>query len=178
MNRKKTLLTFAVFAAFTLHLTGQNQANKFEVGFNINQYQRDFGVGVHFISPYFLQSKVAVSAGANFQWFEHFNTTETTWTPYQNFQLGLRGKNAIIENKLYIYGEGGIVTIFPNSDFSSKKTEFGGYGVFGFEFKPVSKFAYYLELGGVGTGAKADKVTNQPIYSNGFLTKVGFRIGI
>jgi hypothetical protein len=37
---------------------------------------------------------------------------------------------------------------------------------------PVS---YFIELGGVGTGANADKVTGNPIYSNGFLISVGFR---
>lgn len=178
MDRKRVMLFIAIFAAFTLNVTGQNQPNKFELGLNINQFQRDFGVGVHLISPYFLYSKVAVRAGANFQWLEYYNGTETTWTPYQNFQLGLRARNPIIENKLFIYSEGGILIILPHDDFSSKSTEFGGYGLFGFEFKPSSRIAYFLELGGVGTGAKADELPTQPIYSNGFLINVGFRIGI
>ena len=35
---------------------------------------------------------------------------------------------------------------------------------------------YFIELGGVGTGAKADKIAFKPIYSNGFLIDVGFRV--
>ena len=70
------------------------------------------------------------------------------------------------------------MTILPNSDFSNKSSEFGGYGVFGFEFKSRPIFGYYIELGGVGTGAIADELATNPIYSNGFLTKVGLRIGI
>jgi len=174
---RKILMAFAAFAGFTLHVSGQNQSNKLELGIQVNQFQNDFGIGAHLISPYFLNSKVAVRAGANFQWFEHYEGAETTWTPYQSFQLGLRSRTAIIENTLFIYGEGGVILILPNSDFSSEDNEFGGYGVFGFEFKPSQKFAYFIELGGVGTGAKADLVGNEPIYSNGFLTQVGFRIG-
>lgn len=174
---KNVILLFIVFFAFNLEIDGQGRPNKIEFGFNLNQFQEDFGVGIHLISPYFIHSKVAVRAGVNLQWFEYFNGTETTWSLYQNFQFGLRARNSIIENKLFIYGEGGIVTILPNTDFSSKSNEFGGYGLFGFEFKPSSKFGYFIELGGVGTGAKADELAIQPIYSNGFLTNVGFRIG-
>ena len=72
--------------------------------------------------------------------------------------------------------KGGILTILPNSDFSSQSSIFGGYGLFGFEFKPIPKFAYFIELGGAGTGATADKIAGKPIYSNGFLTCVGLRL--
>ena len=51
----------------------------------------------------------------------------------------------------------------------------GGYGLFGFEFFMNSRNNYFIEIGGVGTGAVADKVANSPIYSNGLLINVGFR---
>ena len=121
---------------------------------------------------------MAIRGGANFQWFENFNGTETTLTTYHNFQLGIRGRSIIVSDKMFIYGEGGFITILPNSDVSSKSTDFGGYGLFGFEFIFNKNFAYFIELGGVGTGAKADKILGKPIFSNGFLTTVGFRIGI
>jgi len=178
MIRKIKLLVFTIFCTLALNVTAQNQSNKLEFGFNVNQFHKDFGVGVHLISPYFLLAKVAVTAGVNLQWFEYYDGSETTWTPYQSFQIGLRSRSPIIENKLFIYGEGGVLTILPNSDFSNKSSEFGGYGVFGFEFKSRPIFGYYIELGGVGTGAIADELATNPIYSNGFLTKVGLRIGI
>lgn len=156
----------------------QTSYKKVDIGFQLSQYQRDFGVGVHIISPYFLNSTMAIRAGANVQWFENFNGSETTWTTYQNVQLGVRSRNTIIEDKIFIYGEGGLLLILPNSDFSSESANLGGYGAFGFEFRPVSNFAYFIELGGVGSGATADKIAGKPIYSNGFLTNVGFRVGI
>lgn len=175
MHKKKILLLFTIIASLAFSVTGQTQSNKFEVGFNINQFHKDFGLGINLVSPYFFNSKVAVRASANFQWLEHLDATETTWTPYQNFQLGLRSRTDIIENRLYVYSEGGVILILPSSDFSSNDTEFGGYGLFGFELKPIDKLSYFIELGGVGTGATADLVTNKPIYSNGFFTNVGLR---
>ena len=177
MNKIVTTLVL-LLVILSNPISAQTKTNKLEIGMNVSQYQKDFGVGLHLISPYFAKSKVAVKLGANFQWLEHYNGTETTWTPYQNVQLGLRGRSAIIEDKIFIYGEGGIVTILTNSTFSSKTSTFGGYGLFGFEFKPSSTFAYFIELGGIGTGATADKLIGKPIYSNGFLTNVGFRVGL
>ncbi len=173
----RTLIIIAL-VAFSLNVSSQEKSNRIEVGYSINQYQSDFGVGIHFISPYFLKSKVAVRLGLNQQWFQSLNGTETIWSPYQNVQLGVKARNTVIENKIYIYGEGGFLTMIPNSDFSSNSTEFGGYGVFGFEFKSSPRFGYFIELGGVGTGAIADREINNPIYSNGFLTNVGFRVGL
>lgn len=177
----KKLFFLAILAFFNLNINAQEKPEKnsniIEVGFNLSQFQSDFGTGFHLISPYFLKSKVAVRAGVNLQWLEYFNGEETTWTPYQNFQIGLRSRNEIVENKIYIYGEGGLITILPKSEFSSESLEFGGYGLFGFEFKPTSYFAYFIEIGGVGTGARADELPTQPIYSNGLLINVGLRVG-
>jgi len=177
INMNKIVATL-LLVVLSNQISAQTKTNKLEIGYNVSQYQKDFGVGLHLISPYFANSKVALKLGANFQWLEHYNGSETTWTPYQNVQVGIRGRNPIVEDKVFIYGEGGIVTILTNDKFSSKSSQFGGYGLFGFEFKPTQKFAYFIELGGIGTGAIADKVVSKPIYSNGFLTNVGFRIGL
>lgn len=146
------------------------------VGININQFQRDFGIGLHLVSPYFANNRVAVRAGANLQWLQHSKNNETTWSPYGHFQLGIRGRQPIIEDKIYIYGEGGSTLLLPNSNFSTAKTHWGGYGLFGFDFWATEKFGYYLELGAMGIGAKADKIPDAPIYANGFTSSVGCRI--
>lgn len=44
----------------------------------------------------------------------------------------------------------------PNADFSDDNA-FGGYGLFGFEFFPIPRYSYFIELGGVGTGSKPEK---------------------
>jgi len=157
--------------------SAQTNPNKLEIGFNISQYQNDFGIGVHVISPYVFRRTFAIKAGTNIQWFENFNGAETTLTTYQSIQLGIRGRRVIVTHHISVYGEGGSFIILPNSDFSSQRSVFGGYGLFGFEFKIVPGFAYFIELGGVSTGATADKVENKPIYSSGFLVNVGLKIG-
>lgn len=155
----------------------QTNSNKIQIGSNISQYQKDFGIGLHVISPYFMRGAVAIKAGTNMQWFENSNGTKTTWTTYQNIQLGLRWRSKPVTQNIWVYGEGGPFIILPNSDFSSKGSALGGYGLFGFEFKLGPGFGYFIELGGVGTGATADKIADKPIYSNGFFTNVGIRIG-
>jgi len=155
----------------------QTSSNNFEIGLNISQYQRDFGIGLHVISPYFMMKMFAIKLGTNMQWFENFNGTETVFTNYQNIQLGMRGRSTNVTQNISVYGEGGVFIILPNSAFSSKSSVVGGYGLFGFEFRVLPRFAYFIELGGIGTGAKADKIAGNPIYSTGFLTNAGLKIG-
>ncbi len=177
MNMKSIIATLAFIAMLGVQSKAQTDSKNVEIGFHISQFQNDFGLGLHVISPYFLRSMVAIKAGANVQWLEHLDGDEITWTTYQNIQLGVRSRSVIVTDQIFIYGEGGILTILPNSDFSSESAVFGGYGVFGFELKPAQKFGYFIELGGVGTGARADEVAGKPIYSNGFLINVGFNVG-
>lgn len=151
-------------------------ANNLQIGFHINQVQRDFGFGLHVISPYFFMNMFAIKASTNIQWFEHFDSTEVTTTRYQNIQLGMRGRGFSVGDNISVYGEGGMFVILPNTRFSSESFVMGGYGLLGFEFRTGPRLAYFIELGGVGAGAKADKVAGKPIYSNGFLINVGLNI--
>jgi len=173
---KSLLFAVLVLAGTTLSLSAKAQTNTVGFGFNINQIQNDFGLGIDVVSPYFMQSSIALKLGGNLKWLEHIDETETTWTTYQNLQMGIRSRHYILEERLFIYGEGGSIMLFPNEDFSSEDVVFGGYGLFGFEFKSCDSFGFYFEMGGVGTGARADETANKAIYSNGFLTNVGFRI--
>lgn len=167
------LLSGIMYSACTFAQT----SNKLAVGLNINQFQKDFGIGLHVISPFFIQNSIAIRLGGNVQWLQHVDDKQTTtWTAFPAFQLGVRGKHPILNEQLHVYGEGGSMLLLPNSKFSTNQFVIGGYGLFGFEFKPKSKLAYFIELGGVGTGAIADKVTAKPIYSNGFMTSTGFRL--
>ena len=161
---------------FTIHIFAQTSDNKTEIGVNLSQYQKDFGVGLHVITPYIAKTNFAIKIGANIQWFENATVNETSWDAYQNIQLGVRVRNTILENKMFCYAEGGAVALLTNSRFSSTEKVFGGYGLFGFEFRPANRITYFVELGGIGTGAVADKIASNPIYSNGFLTNAGFRV--
>jgi len=182
---KKTIFIFAIFlaiASYSMAQGGRTPAkNHIGIGGNLNNFQNDFGLGVNVTSPYFFQGATAFRVHANYMWLQHtkIDGSSTVWTPYYSFQFGTIGGAAIIANFLRLYGEGGLILLLPNKDFSSNSTEIGGYGVFGFEFfmsqSPQSFISYFIELGGMGTGAKADKAPGKPVYSNGFSVSVGFR---
>lgn len=146
------------------------------VGIQLSQYQRDFGVGLNVTSPYVANDKVAVRLRGNVMYNEHVQGDETTWTPYANASLGVIGASRIIENLARLYGEGGVVGVFPSDEFSSEDFVLGGYGLFGFEFFMSDSNNFFIEIGGVGTGATADRVVQEPIYSNGLLISTGFRM--
>ncbi len=170
-------MAFIAFVLLSAAAFGQSPENKTGLGFNVNRFQNDFGLGLHLVSPYFANSKAAVRIGGNLQWFEYVDENEeATWSPYGNVQVGIRGRQGVVDDKIYIYGEGGGMILFPNTAFSSEKTRLGGYGLFGFEFYTSPRFSYFVELGGMGAGARADKLFSGPIFSNGFATTVGFRI--
>jgi hypothetical protein len=145
------------------------------IGYQINQYQNDFGVGLNITSPLFWHNRMAIRLKSNLMYNENVKNAITSWTPYSNVSLGLIGIGGMVSDKIRLYGEGGFLGIFPSSEFSSKDFEFGGYGAFGFEFF-MSKFMnYFIEIGGVGSGAFADKIVNKPIYSNGLTVSAGLR---
>lgn len=143
-------------------------------GFQLNQYQKDFGAGLNITSPFFAHKKVAVRLRGNLLFHEHLKNQSSTWTPYANASLGFLGKVGYV-GKVRLYGEGGFLSLFPSDDFSTETTHFGGYGVFGFEFFFNKSGNYFIEIGGVGTGAKADKMPENPIFSNGLIIGTGFR---
>ncbi|MEL6864464.1 MAG: hypothetical protein AAFP19_08600 [Bacteroidota bacterium] len=175
---RKTILCFIITWLGSIGLFAQQEfpANGLALGFQLNEYQQDFGIGLHLISPAFLKDKVAVKARANLQFHQHLDEEESTWTPYANFSLGLVAGRAMLGPFIQVYGEGGGILLIPSDDFSSESTVFGGYGLFGFSFFLHPKAAYFIELGGVGTGARADQIAGQAIYSNGFLLSVGYRV--
>lgn len=100
---------------------------------------------------------------------------QTTWSPYGTVQLGFRGRHSIIKNTLFVYGEGGTVLITPTSALSTRQTIVGGYGLLGFELLATNRLGYFIELGGMGTDATADKLVSKPIFSNGFTISTGIR---
>jgi hypothetical protein len=77
-----------------------------------------------------------------------------------------------------LYGKAGIVGVVPTDDVAEDyDVGFGALGAFGFEFffSEQRTGSYFIELGGVGTGAEADALGGEPIYANGFLANVGVR---
>ncbi len=174
----KKLLTGLVIFLFVLSVKGQERDfNKISYGFQLQKFQDDFGVGFHILSPEF--RNLRLNAKINLNWLEHSdNQDNQTWTEYLNNQIGINYQRCIT-NRMNLYSEGGIVLLYPNSSFSDESVNFGGYGLFGFEFFFTENTnrnpSYFIELGGIGTGAVANKIVSNPIYANGFLISVGYR---
>jgi len=174
---KKTIFILLILFAFAAISNAQEDkiSHKFGAGFQLSQYQSDFGIGVNLTSPYFVHNSIAVRLRGNFMFYQHVKDGETTWSPYSNISLGVLGVGGMVGEFIRLYGEGGVILLIPSDEFSAESTVLGGYGVFGFEFYMSHGFNYFIELGGVGTGASADKIPTSPIYSNGFLISTGFR---
>ncbi len=175
--KKYTLITLLLFFLSGISNAQENSiSNKFGVGFQLAQYQKDFGFGLNISSPYFAKNKLAIRARINLMYNENIQNNETAWSPYSNVSLGLIGVSGKIGNYIRLYGEGGLIGLFPSKEFSSDNFVLGGYGLFGFEFYMSSSSNYFIEIGGIGTGARADKILYKPIYSNGLSISTGFRI--
>ena len=174
---KKLILFFLLIFCISENLKAQESqiSNRLGLGFQLCQYQNDFGLGLNMTSPYFFYDHMAVRLRGNLVFYQHAQNNETVWSPYSNFSLGMIGVGGKVGEFIRLYGEGGVVLLLPSEEFSTRSKELGGYGLFGFEFYMSHSFNYYIEIGGVGIGANADKLVNSPIYSNGFLINVGFR---
>jgi len=133
--KKAILLGIFILAASIVKAQDSSQKNAVQLGFTIGQIQKDFGFGLNLTSPYFLHKKVAFRVRGNFVFNEHLDqNAQFTWTPYSNMTVGVVGIGGRIGNGINLYGEGGILLLFPNKDFSTANTESGGYGLLGFEF--------------------------------------------
>jgi len=175
--KKNLSLAFALIASIITLKAQEKPINSgFSFGFQLCQFQRDFGLGLNLTSQYFAKEKIAVRLKGNLMYNENVQNSITIWTPYTNLSFGLIGASGKLGEYIRLYGEGGVIGLFPSNEFSSKQFEFGGYGLFGFEFFMNNSNNYFIEIGGVGVGATQDKIALQPIYSNGLLISTGFRL--
>ena len=176
--KKLTRVGILLVLLHTGSLLAQSEKNEgLGFGFHLNQYQSDFGLGVNLSSPNFFSESVCLRLRANAMFYEYINDEfKTDWEPYANIMLGFSSASYKINDAIALYGEGGVIGIFPSSTISSSDLEIGGYGIFGFEFYFYDGFCYFLEAGGIGIDAVADKLTAEPIYSNGFLMSVGLKV--
>ena len=174
---KKIIILFTLVLLYGSIVVAQEKDQKsgLDVGFQLNQFQNDFGLGITVSSPWLIKEALQLKLRANSMFFEYVEEETTTWQPYLNLMLSSSSGYKPSEF-IRLYGEGGVILLLPSNKFSSKETEIGGFGVFGFEFFFDENFTYFFEAGGVGIGANADKIENKPIYSNGFLMSVGFKI--
>ncbi len=176
MKKNRTLLMLIIFISLSVSAQ-ETKKDGLSFGFQLNQFQNDFGLGANFSSPSIFNNSVTIRLRLNAMFYEYVNENlKTEWQPYGNIMLGFSSSSYRISDAIALYGEGGIIGILPSSNFSNSSFELGGYGIFGFEFYFSDDFCYFLEVGAVGSGATADKIKTEPIYSNGFIMSVGWKI--
>ena len=142
-------------------------------GFQLHQFNGDFGLGLNLTSPYFLKQSMAVRASGDVVFSELDG-----WQPYAASRIGFLGGTGLISGFARFYGEGGLQFLFPDSNISEEKFVLGGYGHLGFEFfldPGIQGHSYFIELGSTGIAESAGKLPGEPIYFNGFCTGVGYR---
>lgn len=175
---KKSLMLL-LFVIYVLNARTQHtRDNQFTYGFQLGNFHRDFGFGVHLLTPELLKN-TRLDVRVNVNWLDHPDQRdESTWSPYVNNQVGVKYSTPVSE-RIQVYSGGGFVVLYPNSNFSSENFTIGGYGIFGFEFflseDPVRRQSYFFEIGGLGTSAVADRVRSKPFYANGLMISAGLR---
>ena len=176
---KKIIVLIYVLVRISMNASAQEDSSfnsNISLGFHLMQIQQDFGLGINLTSPHFAKNTIALRMRGNLMWNQHLdNTNNSTWTSYSNLSLGVFGVGGEINDFIRLYGEGGLLVLFPSGEFSSESSVFGGYGLLGFEFLMNDASNYFLEIGGTGTGATADEILGNPIYSNGLIISVGYR---
>ncbi len=161
------LLSMAFFGA-----GAKERSNSLSIGSGLINADGDFGFQGTITSPWFKNS-AAFRIGT----FILFRG-EDSWIPYYGFKAGFLGGSFMVNDDIRLYGEGGVVLLFPSSHFDNDPFVFGGYGHFGFEFFPEgrnSNFSEYIELGSNGIAARAENIPGSPVYMNGFASTVGLR---
>jgi len=152
--------------------------NNFSIGYSIGTNDKDFSISLNITSPFFFNS-FAIRINGMICFNQLINSVYNSWLPYYAFKFGFVGSSGLIYNMRY-YGEGGLAILIANENITSKKINYGGYGLFGFEFFLNNILSYFIEIGSNGLNVKADKLINSPdlnrIYFNGFFVFVGLRI--
>lgn len=174
---------FALFAFTLLLITNSNAQkvkwnnynNSWLVGYQLNDFSDDFGIGLHVITPRFI-GNTHLRISYDYQWLEYMNNNADDWEPYQQVRVDAISKYPIIEKRLLVYGGGGFVVGFLPSKMSSTSVGITGSGTFGLEMFWSPSFSYFLEMGGTGSVGTSDKLSQNRIIGSGFYSSTGFRI--
>jgi hypothetical protein len=161
-----------------IEVLNQRRSSRYAMDFNINSFSNNYGLGVGVSSPYILNNSLNFRLSGAYAWVQGVANTETTqtWAPYGLVRLGVYGSGFVYGTAIRAYGGGGPMLVIPSTTLSDQNTKVGGFGLVGLEFPLGGKSgAMFLELGGMGSGAKATKLSQSPIYANGFLASWGFR---
>jgi hypothetical protein len=155
---------------------------KVSLGFDLMRLQDDFGVGGTLSSPT-LVHWIRLTMGGGIAWYPHgiaANGNET-WDMFGHGRLVVEvGPTFQKGIPVRPYAFGGASTLILPSSLSATQLRFGGVGGFGLELafmygERSGPDTFYMEIGGCGFGASADKLPTNPDVASGLLLNAGFR---
>ena len=152
------------------------------IGVAVERVQDNFGVSGTWSSRAFFDEKARMTASGGVAWYPNGtgSSGNQEWLPFGHSRVVVESGHRVGRAPLRLYGFGGAMLIFRSERLSDDVLAVAGVGGFGFEFfapttsmdAPVS---YFIEIGGVGSGARAANLPGQPILLNGFLVQSGLR---
>jgi hypothetical protein len=154
------------------------------VGMSLHRFQDDFGLGATATTPA-IAHWIRFTLGAGVAWYPYGQTASgnQTWDPFYHGRIVVEvGPGYLRGVPIRPYGFGGVQAILLPSNLSSNHVAMGGLGGFGAELafmapgRQTGPVTYFMELGGVGTGATANKLGGDPSVASGFLISAGLRV--
>lgn len=158
------------------------RAGNLALGFEITDFQNDYGLGLNLTTPYFFKDTMSVRLHGGIAWFEGvaadeaLNDMDSQWIKYFPVRLGWVISVGLGSGLTRLYAEAGGLIYLGAKDIA-KDIVVGGYGQFGFEFFPaiLSPVSYFFQAGGMGSSGKGTEIMTEPSVGNGFMMEVGFR---
>ena len=152
------------------------------VGIAVHRLQDDFGLSASWSSPAFFDGKARITAGGGVAWYPYGTNAsgDQDWVPFGHSRVVVESGHRVGRAPLRLYGFGGAMLVFRSERLSDEVLAVAGIGGFGFEFFPPTNtidapVSYFIEIGGVGSGARATNLPGHPILLNGFLVQSGVR---
>jgi hypothetical protein len=159
-----------------------SQHHGFSLGTDVLRMQDDFALGVRVSSPSLFQDSIRLTLAGGVAWFPHDQNASGNeqWRTYGHARFVVEAGHRIEGTPIRLYGFGGVLLLALPDSLSSNSIAPGGLGGFGFEFYMPrggndGPLSYFLELGGLGTGAKANHAPGHPSIGSGFLVAAGLR---
>ena len=148
----------------------------------VHRLQDNFGLSGSWSSPAFFDGKARITAGGGVAWYPYGTTAsgDQDWVPFGHSRVVVESGHRVGRAPLRLYGFGGAMLVFRSERLSDDVLAVAGIGGFGFEFFAPTKtidapVSYFVEIGGVGSGARATKLPGHPILLNGFMVQSGLR---
>ncbi len=169
---------FLLFFAFAKSAVAQDR-HPFRVGFQLQELQGDFGLGLNLDVPLPGKWPVLRLAG-NWHWLDIPGETRSQTASFQTIRLGIAPNGWPIAEKIKVYGEGGVLFLLSENALSRNGFATGGYGLFGFEFftEKMNGSSLFLEIGGTAAGRRVERRESVPSFGAGLLLGAGFRVAL